>query len=201
MATSRKPIKPGESGARLQVDNLPQLVEDLRLLAESEVLVGFPETVNDREDGDELGNAARAYIHDNGAPEQNIPARPFMIPGIESARDNISTQLAKGAVAILRNSQSGSPKHNIVEKALHAAGMTAVSAIKNKIAEGIPPPLADATLRRRAARVKSRTAEREELKRRGQGMAASTDLVKPLIDTGEMINRVTYVLRSKKERQ
>lgn len=198
---ARKPLQPGEAGAFLKVDNLQQLQEDLALLAEREVLVGFPEETADRKDGDELNNAARGYIHDNGAPEQNIPARPFMLPGIESAEAAITRALATTAMSVLKNTQRTAPKTNIVERGLHAVGLIAQSAIKAKIAEGIPPPLADATLAARARRVPSRTAEKQELANRRKGMSPSTDLVKPLIDTGEMQGAVKYALRSKKERK
>ena len=197
----KKSTKRTDSGAFIQVDNLELLKRDLALLVDSEVLVGVPQEEDDRDDGSPLGNAARAYIHDNGAPEVGIPARPFMVPGIESARTQITKQLAMTAVSVLKNSQSKQPKDNIVERGLHAVGLIAQSAIKNKISEGISPPLSDRTLRARANRVKSRKAEREELANRKAGMKPSVDLVKPLIDTGEMQQSIKYVLRSKKDRK
>lgn len=203
MATKpRTPRKLPSSGSGLVLakDNYDQLVADMRLLADSEVLVGFPEESNDRDDKSPLGNAARGYIHDNGAPEQNIPARPFMVPGIEDARSDITKQLATTAFSVLKNSQKSEPSKDIVEKGLHRVGMVAEASIKNKIDSGVPPPLTDATLQARARRVPSRKAERLELANRAAGQAPSTDLVKPLIDTGEMRNSVKYVLRSKKDR-
>ncbi len=199
MKTPKKPPASG-SGVHVTVDNLEQLKADLLLLADSEVLVGFPESSTERQDGSTLTNAARGYIHDNGAPEVNIPARPFMVPGIEAARMEITASLGRTALSVVKNATKANPSHNIVERGLHAAGLTAVSSIKQKITEGVPPPLADSTLRARAARVPSRKAEKKELENRAAGMPPSTELVKPLIDTGEMINAVKHVIRSKKDR-
>lgn len=197
----KQSTKRNDTGAFIQVDNLALLKRDLALLVDSEVLVGVPEGEDSRDDGSPIGNAARAYIHDNGAPEANIPARPFMEPGIMSAQVEITKALAVTALSVLKNSQQKQPKNNIVERGLHAVGMVAVSAIKNKIAEGIPPPLSDRTLRARAAKTPSRKAEREELAARRRGEKAGTDRVKPLIDTGEMMGSIKHVLRSKKERK
>lgn len=193
--------KPALAGATLVVDNLALLQRDIQLLAESEVLVGFPEETTDRDDGSPLNNASRGYIHDNGAPESNIPARPFMIPGIERAQHQITSRLVSTAVSVLKNSQQREPKTNIVERGLHAVGMVAVSAIKSVISDGIQPPLSDVTLYQRMRRVPSRKAEKQELANRAAGAPPSTDLVKPLIDTGEMSNAITHVLRSKRDRK
>lgn len=205
MATPRRKPKPSESGSFLTVDNLAQLQADIRLLADSEVLVGFPEETSDRKASgggkEPLTNAALGFIHDNGAPEANIPARPFMIPGIESARPAITKRLASAALSVLRNSQRVQPKTDIVEKNLHAVGMVAVAALKNKIDEGIPPPLADSTLQARLRRTPSRKAEAQELANRAAGVSPSIGLVKPLIDTGEMRSAINYALRSKKQRE
>lgn len=201
MPPLKKPLKRDDAGAFIQVDNLALLRRDLELLVDSEVLVGVPAEEDARDDRSPIGNAARAYVHDNGAPEVGIPARPFMQPGIMAAQVELTKALARTALSVLKNSQQKQPKGNIVERGLHAVGMVAASSIKKKIDEGIPPPLADSTLRARAAKTPSRRAEREELAARARGEKPGTDRVKPLIDTGEMRNSITYVLRKKKERK
>lgn len=50
-----------------------------------EVLIGIPMSTTERPDG-EITNAELGYIHEYGAPEANIPARPFLIPGVESVK-------------------------------------------------------------------------------------------------------------------
>ena len=190
---------------------LEQLAESMRLLADVEVLVGFPEettarTVDTGEtndygkpiigvEGSDITNAALAYIHDNGAPEQNIPARPFMRPGIEEVEKKITAKFAQIVNAVVvRNAGT-----IVVEQGLTQVGIIAKLAIQNKINEGIPPPLAVSTLRARAR--KGRKGAGIELLARSKGYEPSMDFAKPLVDTGQLRNAVNYVIRSRKKRK
>lgn len=186
---------------RVKGEDLEEIRAGITALADAEILVGFPEeTTEDRQDDEPTGitNAALGYIHDNGMPEQNIPARPFMIPGINSVENRISDGLAKIARDVVRTKSSAG-----VEPGLNAVGSIAELALKKKINEGIPPPLSEYTLRKRMKRVKGigRLAERVELASRAMGFPASTELAKPLIDTGAMRNAIKYVLRKKSDRR
>lgn len=196
MAT-QKPIK----GLTIKQDNLASLLAGLKVLTEAEVMVGVPDENADRKDEDPgvPTNAALAYIHDTGMPEQNIPARPFMVPGIESAKDRIATQLFKYGRKVVDDAGAGKNAAITAAQGLHAAGLVASTAIKRKINEGIPPPLADSTLKRRAS--KGRKGAQKELALRALGEAPGTDLAKPLIDTGELRNSITYVLRKRADRK
>lgn len=184
--------------------------EALNLLADVEVLVGFPEETADRPNDtgettaygvaitsgkSDITNAALAYIHDNGAPERNIPARPFMIPAISEIRDRISLKLGQIARAIV-NKGGGTL---VVEQGMHQIGLIGQLAIQNKINEGIPPPLSDATLRARAR--KGRKGAGLELLSRSKGIAPSMDFAKPLVDTGELRKSASYAIRSRKKRK
>lgn len=207
--TSKRTPRRDEAGARLVVDNLQELQMAISLLADVEVLVGVPEEKTERKDEEDqtLTNAALAYVHDNGAPEVNIPARPFMIPGINDAKPQLVKALISTARAAAKASQpkkgrTSSTKPDVVtavEKGMHVVGLIAQSAIKSKINEGIPPPLSERTLRARAAR--GRKGATQELERRAKGEAPSTQLAKPLIDTAEMRNSVTYAIRKKSARK
>ena len=180
----------------VRVDTLAGLRKSLEGLTRQEVLVGVPESTTTRkEDAGVLPitNAVLAYIHDNGAPEANIPARPFMIPGMNDAKPPVTEALFRVAKKTLFGA---SPLD--INKGLHRAGLEASTSIKRKIREGIPPPLADSTLRDRLRRAKGRKAEKLELELRAAGWTPSVDFVKPLIDTAGMLNSVTYVIRPRK---
>lgn len=176
----------------------------LALLGVLEVLVGFPDDSENSERTDasgsatgEITNAALGYIHDNGAPEANIPARPFMIPGIKAAQEEVADLLGKTARAVLRG--GGESK---IQDGLTQVGFKAANSIKRTINEGIPPPLADSTLRARLRGGRkngagARKGALQELDARWDGQAPSTDYAKPLVDTGQMRNAVTYVIRKK----
>lgn len=191
--------------ARLTVtkDRLAEMRKEILGLVSYDILVGFPdETANRKEETgttnngspilggkSEITNAALGYIHDKGAPEANIPARPFMIPGILSVEAKIGDQLLSAAKAVLRD-----PNTNI-EARFHRVGLVASTGIKKKINEGVPPPLADATLRSRANR--GRKGAMLELDKRAAGELPGIALAKPLIDTGQLRNAVTYVVRKR----
>jgi hypothetical protein len=223
MATS-PPIKPfkvsqlgtGKGPVSCTQDRVDELLVQLRMLTELEVLVGFPESTAERSaDADaEAGstppsNATLGYIHDNGAPESNIPARPFMIPGILAARPKIVRQMMQVGVAAFR--LTGDPKDKLrvqrVQKAFHAVGLTAQYAIRAKINEGLDPPLAPGTIaaRARARGTKSmRKGEKKYFELLGQGMspgeAQAGAGIKALINTGQLRNAVNYVIRPRKAR-
>ena len=179
--------------------SVKELLTSLRLLVDVEVLVGFPEgtTERDVDTGEPSGitNAALAYIHDNGAPEQNIPARPFMRPAMEDSKIKAADKLGQVLAAVI--TRAAGP--TVVEMGMHQVGLLVKLAIQNKINEGIPPPLADRTLQARARR--GRKGAITELANRKQGLPPSTLLAKPLIDTGQMRNAANYVIRSRKQRK
>lgn len=173
--------------------------KNLMLLADVEVLAGFPEDKTDRESNPDepagLTNASLAYIHDNGAPEANIPARPFMGPAMEEARDKITAKLGQILTTVVTKGGNA----QLVEIGMHQVGLIAKLAIQSKINEGIPPPLAEATLIARAR--KGRKGAKEELSNRKKGLPPSVALAKPLVDTGQMRNAADYAIRSRKKRR
>lgn len=204
-----------DTGVKITKGNLEQIRDNLALLADLEVLVGFPEdtTARDEDPGDDpenrgITNAALGYIHDNGSPEANIPARPFMLPAMEENEEYIQKALG-GA---LRQGMRGDAFK--MEQAMVAAGLKAKLAIQKKINEGIPPPLAEATLKKRARRGQHSSiakAAQLELERRNAmtnlgedpffDMATALTTAKPLVETAQMRNAVNFVIRSRKKRR
>lgn len=188
------------SGIVTVIDRVDEVGKAIEQLVGSRAMVGYPASGESRPTalgGEHITNAALAYIHENGAPEAHIPPRPFLEPGIKRIQDKLSMRLRKAAEAAL----AGEPAK--VDRYLAAAGQEAASSAQNVISGGIPPPLANSTLEGRIARHKHRIGERRELLRRGKGlgagsdtiMPASTELAKPLIDTGELIQHLTYAVR------
>jgi len=192
----------GKNGVKIIKGEEKQLLTALNQLADVEVLVGFPESGAGRDpgvdgEGGEITNAALAYIHDNGAPEQNIPARPFMLPGIESVQKQLNAKLKQVGAAATR---AGSPS-NLVEVGLTQVGLIAQLGIQRYINSGVEPPLSDRTLQARARRQRGGKSAKAELAARKRGEAPSASGAKPLIDTTQMRDAVTYVIRSRKRRK
>jgi hypothetical protein len=161
--TSKLTIKPGK---------LSPFAREVMRELEKRVAIGFPADGPSRqpESGEEAppSNAVIAYLQETGAPDQNLPARPFLVPGVESIKAEAAARLKKAAAAALAGDLSAP------EKALHAIGLQGVSAVRQQITEGTFAPLAERTLQARKAR--GRTSE------------------KPLIDSSQMRNAVTYVI-------
>lgn len=156
------------SGVFVRVDTVRRVVESVRALTSQQVLVGIPSDRAGRRDGP-ITSAALGYIHENGAPEVNIPARPFLLPGVRSALPAVEQDLRRAAEAAYSGSMAG------VETHLHRAGLRASTAVKAKLVSGPFAPLARGTIASR--------------RRRGRTS------IKPLIDTAQMLASVTYVIR------
>lgn len=194
---AKKLVNDKKNGIHVTIDNLPELMASLKMLTRDEVLVGVPQETTGRDDpttpvGD-ITNASLAYIHDNGAPERNIPARPFMIPGMERSQSQVTDLLARTAQYALQ----GSGKEKIAE-GYTRVGLAVVGNIQNVIREGIAPELAEATLEARARKGRKGAAQALAFKQRGQPIPPG--LVTPLIDTGEMLKSITYVIRKRSQR-
>lgn len=174
----------------IKTDKLNDIVKAIGSLAKIDVMVGIPESNGSREDAEEPTNASLGYIHEHGSPAQNIPERPFLVPGVAEAKNKFRPRLIKAARVALDGNKSGAIKE------MMAAGLIAETSAKMKINNGPFEPLSDETLRRRAA--KGRKGAAEELKRRAAGLPAGTSLAKPLIDTGQLRNSITHILREKK---
>lgn len=183
-------------GVHSKQDRLQALVGNVKRMSGRAVLVGIPREQNERgEDG--VTNSDIGYWMEFGAPEANVPARPSLVPGIRDARKQINERLAAGAKAMITARKTNNAS---VEKHLMAAGQVAVNSIQSKIRAGIPPPLAESTLRRRARRKKGsghriNKGAIQELRSRAAGNAAGVQFAKPLIDSGQFLKSFTYVLR------
>lgn len=148
----------------------------LTALTRKDVLVGVPEGTRQRRSGP-INNAALAYIHDNGSPQQNIPQREFLRPGIKMVQDDIATRFRQTA----RKALDGNVED--VEKGLNAAGLIAQKAVRRKITVGPFAPLKSATIKARSRRHKGRTSKK----------------VTPLLDTGQLRHAVNFVIADKKK--
>lgn len=152
-------------------DKLAQVLATMAQLVKKDVLVGIPDSAPEREEDTPLSNAQIGYILDNGSPKANIPARPFLVPGVENVQPEIVEDFRGGAKAALDGNAAG------VERSLVRAGLRAQNSVRSKIQDGPFEALAPRTL-----------VDRKKRGRTGE---------KPLLDTGQLRNSVTYVVRKK----
>ncbi|WP_048784613.1 hypothetical protein [Pantoea vagans] len=159
-----------KSGLTIRADTAQSILDALKTLANKDVLVGIPESKDERDDGD-IGNAAIGYINENGSPAQNIPPRPHLKPGVKSVEQDFMPHLKAAAQKALEGNAEGAVT------SLDRAGTVAANGVKRYITITGFIPLADATIANRLRR--GRTGN------------------KPLIDTGEYRRSITHVVRDK----
>lgn len=179
-------------------DQVSGVIGSINELLGKQVLVGIPETNADRTgDNDEpITNAALGYIHEFGAPGANIPARPFLVPGVRKAEKEVLPHLRAAYQAALdgRNTKP--------DKELVAAGLIAEGFVKREITTGNFAPLKPGTVAGRARSRGSKTqraAEKEYLRLVGAGASPAAAQVaagiRPLVNTGQLRAAITSVVR------
>ena len=150
---------------------MQKVVNSIKTLTSHDVFVGYPSTGPARDDGP-LTNAYIAFIQEHGSPVKNIPARPFMVPGVMSIKAQAIKLLEQAAIAGLQGNQSQAV---II---LNQLGLIGVSAVQRAITRGEGwQPLSPRTLAARRRRGVTRTH--------------------PLIDTGSLRQHVEYVIRTR----
>lgn len=155
-----------QSGMQMITDALPDLLRRLASVAQRDVLVGVP-AGEARDDGPT--NAEIGYQNEFGSPANNIPARPHLIPGVAAVQDKAVARLTQAASAAATGRMSDAERH------LHAAGLIAQNSVRRTLTTAAYRPLSERTLAERRARGRTGT--------------------KPLIDTGQYRNSITYVVR------
>lgn len=156
---------------KITVDKMASVIKAINELGAKDVLVGIPEGCTDRKSGDPATNALIGYVQEFGSPANNIPARPFLIPGVQDIQKPAADRLKVAAQRALSGDLSQA------EKQLHAAGLIGQNSARAKINSNIQPKLSERTLAARRARGVTRE--------------------NTLIDTGQLRNAITYVIRKK----
>lgn len=179
------------------LDNVSAAFDNIATLIGKQVLIGIPETNAGRQ-GETINNATLGYIHEFGSPAANIPARPFLIPGVEKAREPALRQLRKAVKAALDGD------HKKSDQALNGAGIIGANEVRGEINNGNFVPLKPSTV---AGRARSRGAktrrENEQVyldlisKGVNPGAAQTETDIRPLINTGQLRNSITYVIVKK----
>lgn len=156
------------SNIQITIDRTSSLFQAMKDMAGKSLLIGIPADNNARKDGP-ITNAALGFIHENGSAAQNIPPRPFLLPGVKAATPQIIKVLKDFAEKAVTGRAT-------IDQGLNAAGLLAQSSVKNRIrtSEGIAPLAA------------STVAARKRNGKQGE---------RPLIRTGQLLNSITYVVR------
>lgn len=150
-------------------------LEEMKRLS---VVVGVPAAKNARREGS-VNNATLAAAHEFGV-SGHLPERSFLRSTLSENADAAATMLAQGMQAVLVKGEE--PR-----RPFEAVGHALSDLVKQKIHAGIAPPLAESTQRQRKKKA-GYLSKKQQAARRSRGLT-------PLIDTGGLIQSITYEVR------
>lgn len=154
-------------------DGLKQMMEGLDFAEKSSVYVGIPQSKSSREDNREgITNAELLFIHTNGSPINNVPARPAVEPALEDDQERLSSMLGKAILYALNG------KIDLAIRQLELTGMRGQNVTRNWFTSPKNGWQPNSPAVQRAKRKKGSTNPR------------------PLIDTGELRKSITYFVET-----
>ena len=185
-------MKPSLS-VRQTVLDLSGINRAMRELTRSHVLVGVPADETNRDAGDGINNATLSYIHEYGTEDGRIPPRPHLVPGIRKAQEVISDALKMAAARALEGDTPA------VRAGLEKAGLAGQNAVRSMFADNDWPPLAKSTLNAKPLKKDETGAVMLDDKGRPlrEKSRAEKGRTNPLMDTGQLRNAHTYVIRDR----
>lgn len=183
-------------------DDVAKVFKSIQDLVGKQVLVGIPDSGKNKRREEPVNNATIGYIMETGSPASNVPARPFLVPGVANSRAASLRQLRQAADAALVGDKQG------VMGGLNRAGIVASNEVRHVISSNIPPPLDPSTIaNRHRARGTKTLRESEQVyldlidKGVGAGAAQNEVGIISLINTGQLRNSITYVVRDIKDKK
>ena len=148
----------------------PHIDHVVQTLSRNQVAVGFFDTAK-YPDGTPV--AYVAAIQEFGNPAGNLPARPFFRNAIAKNKQAFADNSRRGVLAAIEGRIAP-------EAMLEQLGMMGSSAVQESITDGSYEPLKQSTL------------DTKQSKKRTDGVSD-----KPLIDTAQMLQSVSYAVESK----
>lgn len=186
------------SGLVITQDKYKEAMRAINRMTRTDVMVGIPEedALRDAtpEDPNPPTNALLGYVHEHGDPSRNLPARPFLVPGVEESKEQWIKTLETAAILAFRGDEAG------MRAALGRAGQRAVTAVQEVIRRQDFAPLAPSTIEeriRKIAVINPKLAEKYSKMSPSEKIQFESDNITILIDTGSMFRAITWVLRDK----
>lgn len=159
-----------------------ELTSALEKLRRTAIYVGIAaDSKKDKRRDSGPSNAVLGYIHEKGSPAMNIPARPFLVPGVKEAKASITKGMATAMQAALHDDMRE------VKTILEQTGLKTVSSVKGYMQSARFEPLKPSSIRNRN-RSRMTKSKRESEKR----MDAAS--IKPLINTGQLRDAIDFYI-------
>jgi hypothetical protein len=142
-----------------------------------------------------MTNARLAAIHEYGSPAQGIPARPFVSSSFAAHRGEYISLLSD---LVAHRVLTGKMEY---KTALGLVGAKMAADMKARVVGGPPlePPLAPATLRRKARAGLLEFRRREARAAKTGRPAKPVGDPRPLVDTGRMVGAISWELGKRGE--
>lgn len=157
---------------------LQAIQKAVKEIGSQEALVGIPQEKNSKADGQKITQAELLYIHTNGSPANNIPARDVIDPALKHSKDQIKLLMKNVLLKAFDGDIDGA------KSALEKAGVQGANISK----EWFTNP---------ANNWEPNSKTTIEGTKNGWIKAKGSD--RPLIDTGELRKSITSVVRKKGE--
>lgn len=158
-------------------DGLKGIKEAIAFFNSNRVVVGIPDGSSGNGG---MSNVALAFIHSNGSPKHNIPARPFLEPAIEQTADQIAEHLKAAAIQAIEGNTDAAVKE------LDDAGTAGESAAKSFFKTGGLAANAEITIH--GGWMKNKVSGKI-FHVKGKNSNG------PLIDTGNLRGSITHIIR------
>lgn len=165
-------------------DNFNNLVKNLDKISNIDVLIGIPQEKAENNDG--MTNAQLLYIHSKGSPINNLVPRPTVEPTIEQEKEKIS--ICYG------NAFNKGLKGQEMTEDLNKLGLYLTNKVKSKFGSDELEPLKESTKKQKARKIVKSKKSKTVKDLRAEFIEGSGN---PLIDTGQLRNSITYVIRNK----
>lgn len=170
----------------IDVDKTRAINSAMKRLGKMAVYIGIPtDSDGDKRMKGPIRNSELGYIHEFGSETAGIPPRPFLKPGVESAKGELKKQLQAAAKAALQEDDAGMTAH------LKEAAQKGEMAVKDYLTNADFEPIKVRTAANRWRDRKTADLRKGEIAAIASG---STNGLKPLINTGQLRDAVTGIV-------
>lgn len=156
------------------------LQQTIDAISAAEIKVGFFAHSQHETERGTVPTASIAAVQELGSIKRNVPARPFLNPALDEKRDE--------NVRLMLDATKDALNGGDLSSSLEKIGGKLVGDVQTKITEITAPPLKKATIAARNRRL-SKPIKGKKLEK---AIETGTGIAKPLIDTHQMYDAVTY---------
>lgn len=158
--------------------NLVALEQLIDALAKKALYVGIAkDSSGDKREDDGPNNHLLGYVHEFGSPINNIPARPFLVPGVKRQQVFITSKLKDAMRLALGGDARG------CDRILEQLALSTAAGVRDYMSVANFEPLKPATIKYRNRSRLTQSSRQEEID-------MDMSKIRPLINTGSLRNSV-----------